>query len=404
MYALTNCTLIDGTGRKPIHNAAIAIDGNRITGVDTQARYPKDVKIVDLNGLVVMPGIFDLHYHCGGIVELKPGKPHFVGKVDCNNYADAREWSIENGVTSMRSAGDFFPDIVEVRDEINAGKLHGPRFFVTGAQFQAPGGHPGHTIMGGDPYVLKHAIRAVDDAKKARDEVKKLIEGGVDCIKAQLSSLDYWNYPRKVPKLRLDVLDAIVDEAHKNMRRVMVHSEVPDDALDAVRIGTDSIEHVLAVGGESVEMPDELIRMMLDKNTYVVPCMTTVEIYDEKDPRRPKRFEDLKRIIKQLYDAGVNIACGTDAGAPDVYFGKAAHREMEIMVELGMSPMDTIVSATRKSAENLNKGDELGTIEKGKLADIVAVSGNPVQNISDTKNVKLVIKDGKVMVDKLGLL
>lgn len=111
-----------------------------------------------------------------------------------------------------------------------------------------------------------------------------------------------------------------------------------------------------------------------------------------------------KRAVKRLYDAGVNIAVGTDSGAPGVVIGSAVHKELEVMVEAGISPLAAIVSATKKAAENLGAGNELGTIEVGKLADIVVVSGHPTTHIADTKNIKLVIKDGRVLVDKLGLL
>ncbi len=401
MLVLINGTLIDGTGREPVNKATVVIEGNRITDVGTNVKYPEKATVVDLKGLVIMPGLMDLHVHCGGIVNLKPGKPNFVDMEVSWKYADTRELSIANGVTTTRSTGDFFPDIVKVRDEIAAGKLYGPRFFVTGMQFQAPGGHPGHTIMGGDKYTLEHSIREVDDPKKARDEVKKLIEGGVDFIKTQLSSMDIWNYPRKVPKLRLDVLDAIVDEAHKHNHRVISHAESTQDAFDAVKSGADSIEHTLMIGAEPTEILDGTIEMMLKQGTYIVPTFAITATYDGRYPGVPLRLEILKKNIKRFYDAGVNIATGTDAGAPDVQFGEATHLEMKLMVEAGMSPMDTIVSTTKKAAENLGKGKELGTIEKGKLADIIVVDGNPVKNITDAKNIRLVMKDGKIMLDKL---
>ena len=401
MLILTNGRLIDGNGKKPVDKATITIKGNLIDDVGTQVSYPKNETVIDLKGLVVMPGLMDLHYHCGCVVEPKPDK-FFVGMAESDNYVDAREWSIENGVTSIRSAGDFFPDIVKVRDMIASGHLKGPRFFVAGPHFTAPGGHPAYTIMQGNPHIIKHAIRQVDNPKVAREEVKKLADGGVDFIKVLLQTSNVWDYPKPVPKLSVNVLDALVDEIHKYGRRAMVHAETPDDAFDAVKAGADCIEHIIAVGAHSVKMPEGLVQMMCEKRTYVVPTFACTEIYD-KDPKLPKRLDDAKKVFKQLYDAGVNIACGTDAGAPGVHFGRAAHREMEIMVDMGMTPMDAIVSATKKSAETLGKGDELGTIEKGKLADMIVISGDPLKNMADTRNIKLVIKDGRIMFDKLGM-
>lgn len=166
--------------------------------------------------------------------------------------------------------------------------------------------------------------------------------------------------------------------------------------------GADSIEHVIAAGALSSELPDGLIELMLNRKTYVVPTLiATLKVSHHF--KGWEKFDDLMVTIKRFYDAGVNIATGTDAGAPDVQFGEAVYEEMELMVKLGMSPMDVIVSSTKKAAEALGKENELGTIEQGKLADMIVVSGNPESNIADCKNIKLVMKDGKFLVDKLGL-
>jgi imidazolonepropionase-like amidohydrolase len=402
MLVLNNATLINGKAKKPIENQKVLVDGNRIADVGEGVRYPESAQVMDLKGYTILPGLIDLHVHCGGIVKLKPGEPNFVDMKASNKYQDAREYSIANGVTTLRSCGDFFPDTVIVRDELAAGRLSGPRFFVTGMQFTAPGGHPAYTIMSGDKYILEHSIKLADDPVKARADVRMLVDGGVDYIKAQLSSLDVWNYPRKVPKLSLKVLEAIIDEAHKCNRRVIVHSETPQDGFDAAKRGADSLEHFLVPGAGSAEVPEGLIEILVEQGTHVVPTMSITKLYSSHSPG-PKRYAELEAIIKRFYEAGVNISTGTDAGAPDIQFGEAVHNDMECMVAAGMSPMDTIIATTGKAAENLGKQDELGTIEKGKLADMIVVAGNPAQHIGDAKNIKLVMKDGKIMVDKLGL-
>ena len=402
MFVLSNAVLIDGTGREAVEKAAVLVEGNRITDAGAQVSYPKTAKVVDLKGLVIMPGLMDLHVHCGGIVHLKKGEPHFVDMKASNKYADTRELSIANGVTTTRSAGDFYPDIVQVRDEINSGKLDGPRFFVCGKQFQAPGGHPGFTIMEGNEYVLRNAIILVEDPKKAREGVREMVEGGVDVIKVQRGSLDPWNWPKRVPQLSLSALEALTDEAHKHNLRVMFHAETPQYTYEAVERGVDCVEHVIGAGALSTEVPGGLIELMLNRKTYVVPTLiATLKVSGHY--RGWNKFDDLMVTIKRFYDAGVNIATGTDAGAPEVQFGEAVHEEMGLMVKLGMSPMDVIVASTKTAAEALGKANELGTIEKGKLADMIVVSGNPTNNIADCKNIKLVIKDGKILVDKLGL-
>jgi imidazolonepropionase-like amidohydrolase len=182
----------------------------------------------------------------------------------------------------------------------------------------------------------------------------------------------------------------------------MVHAETPQYTYEAVERGVDCVEHVIAAGALSTEVPDGLIKLMLKQGTYaVMTIIATLKVssyYKGWD-----KLPDLMAITKQFYEAGVHLATGTDAGAPEVQFGEAVHEEMELMVKLGMSPMDVIVASTKTAAKALGKANELGTIEKGKLADMIVVSGNPTNNIADCKNIKMVIKDGKILVDKLGL-
>jgi imidazolonepropionase-like amidohydrolase len=400
MLVLTNARLIDGTGRDAVEGASVVIEGRRISYVGTDPQYGESAAVVDLDGLVLMPGLIDLHVHCGGIVHLEEGEPNFVDREASDDYAEAREHAIGNGVTTLRSCGDFFPDCVEVRDDINAGRLAGPRLSVSGVQFIAPGGHPAYTIMGGDPYILEHSVVMTDDPQEARREVRRVVEGGVDFIKAQLASLDAWNYPRKLPKLSLDVLEAVIDEAHKLGRRVAVHSEAPQDAYDAVVRGADSIEHLMAVGADSADLPDGLVDLMLKNGTYVVPTLAVTSLYTDLHPG-PKKYPEFKKTLGEVYRAGVNIVAGTDAGAPDVQFGEACHIEMELLTSVGVSNMDAIVAATGKAAACLGWQQDLGTVQKGKLADLVAVSGDPLSNIGDTRNVRLVVADGKIVVDRL---
>ncbi|MCE5263061.1 MAG: amidohydrolase family protein, partial [Deltaproteobacteria bacterium] len=378
-------------------------EGNLITTVGLNGSIPERAKVIDLGGATLMPGLIDCHVHCGGVVDyqLKEGEVPFGGREATDNYAGVRKHAIENGVTTVRSMADFFPDIVQVRDEINSGKLQGPRFVCAGPFFTAPGGHPGYTIWGGIQHIVDHGLRQVSEPDAAREEVKKLVDGGVDFIKTGLADVDVWRYPRKVPKLDLKVLAAIVDEAHKHGLRTAVHAETPQDGLDAVKAGVDSIEHLVLAGAANPEAPEGLAELMLQNNAYFVPCAATPFFYKDWFPQLPKRYGDLEKITKSLYDAGVNISLGTDAGAPKVQFGEAVHLEMELMAKLGMKPMDIIVSATKRAAENLAKADIIGTIEVGKLADMIVVAGNPSVQITDSRNIKLVIKDGKILVDKL---
>jgi len=407
VLALTNVRLIDGTGHDPIENMAIILDGNRIKNVGLVTSYPDNTNVVDLRGLTVMPGLIDCHLHLGGLTVDKPGKA--IGKVSLKdmasfffdysrNYAHRRWLAIENGVTTIRSAGDHYPHIIRLRDKIAAGKLSGPRIFAPGPTITAPGGHPAGTIYKGNRYIIKNATRQIAEVSSAREEVRRLVEGGVDCIKAIYSDINPMDITHKVPRLSLDVLEVLADEAHQYNLRLMVHTGSPKETMDAIKAGADSIEHGILPGADSTEFEDDLVKMMLDRGTYFVPTLAIAWAYKET---YPAVFSDLKRAVKILHSAGVNMAAGTDSGTPGVVIGKGLHKELELMVEAGISPMEAIMAGTRNAADNLGKTNELGTIEPGKLADIIAVSGDPLKDIRDTREIKLVIKDGKILVNKI---
>jgi imidazolonepropionase-like amidohydrolase len=202
----------------------------------------------------------------------------------------------------------------------------------------------------------------------------------------------------KVPKLSLDVLKVVSDEAHHHNLRLMVHTGSPKETMDAIKVGADSIEHGILPGGDSTEFEDELVKMMVEKGIYFVPTLAIAWAYKDI---YPEFFSGLKKTFKKLHSAGVNIAAGTDSGTPGVVIGKGLHKELELMVEAGISPMEAIVAGTRNAANNLGKASDLGTIESGNLADIIAVSGDPLKDIRDTREIKLVIKEGKTLVNRI---
>lgn len=407
MLALTNLRLIDGTGRGPIENMAIIIDGKRIKNVGLVTSYPDNTNVVDLRGLTVLPGLIDCHLHLGGLTVDQPGKA--IGKVSLKdmasfffdysrNYAYRRRLAIENGVTTIRSAGDHYPHIIRLRDKIAAGKLSGPRIFAPGPTITAPGGHPAGTIYKGNRYIIENAVRQIADVNTAREEVRKLVEGGVDCIKAIYSDINPVDTTQKIPKLSLDVLEALADETHRHNLRLMVHTGTPQESMDAVKAGADSIEHGILPGANSFDFSDDLIKMILDKGTYFVPTLAIA--WANKDTY-PDVFTGLKRTLKRLHGAGVNIAAGTDSGTPGVVIGKGLHKELELMVEAGISPMEALIAGTTNAADNIAKASELGTIKSDKLADVIAVFGDPLKDIRNTREIKLVIRDGEILVNRI---
>jgi len=178
----------------------------------------------------------------------------------------------------------------------------------------------------------------------------------------------------------------------------MLATGSPDEIRDAVSVGADSIEHGILPGGNSTEFQDDVIRMMVGRGTYYVPTLAIAWAYQDM---YPDVFSNSKKVLKKLRDEGVNIALGTDSGAPGVVVGKAVHKELELMVEAGLSPMEAILAGTKNAAENLGKGSHLGTVEQGKLADMIVVSRDPLDEISNTMGIKMVLKDGKILINIL---
>ena len=405
---LENATLIDGTGCEPVEDTTVVIVGNRISSAGTEVDYPAEASVVDLKGFTLMPGFIDCHVHLGAFVVDDPDwqfnalsfVPWFTSFLwdYFRSFARRRRLAIENGLTTFRSAGDIHPHIVQLRDKIASGKLSGPRIVAPGPIFTAPGGHPAGTIYRRNSYIVEHATRQVDDPVRAREEVRKLAEEGVDCIKAIYSDQNLMDLDNRLPKLRLDILAAMTDEAHLHDLRIMVHTGNPDDTRDAADAGADSIEHGLLPGTDSNEFPDDVVKMMVDRGTYYVP---TLAIAWANRKKFPELFHAAKRAVKHLHEAGVHIAAGTDSGTPGVVIGKGIHIEMAVMVEAGLSPMEAIITGTRNAAENLGRGSDLGTVEAGKLADMVVVSGNPLEEISRTTGIRMVIKAGEILVNRL---
>ncbi|MDD5082046.1 MAG: amidohydrolase family protein [Dehalococcoidales bacterium] len=407
MLALTNLRLIDGTGHDPIDKMTIIIDGKRIESVGPGNTNPGKTQVIDLMGCIVMPGLIDCHLHLGGLTVDQPGKA--IGKVSfmdmasfsldyIRNYAHRRRLAIENGVTTIRSAGDLYPHILRLRDKIAAGKLPGPRIFAPGPTITAPGGHPAGTIYKGNRYIIENAVRQIADVNSGREEVRRLFEGGVDCIKAIYSDIDPMDITHTVPRLSLNVLETLADEAHQHNLRLMVHTGSMKETMDAVKAGADSIEHGILPGAHPSEFNEDVIKIMLDKGTCFVPTLAIAWAYKDT---YPDVFSGLKKTFKKLHGAGVNIAAGTDSGTPGVVIGKGLHKELELMVEAGISPLEAITAGTKNAADNLGKASELGTIEPGKIADLIAVSGDPVKNIRNTREIRLVIKDGVILVNRI---
>ena len=399
MIALINASLIDGTGSPPVAGATVVIQGKRITEAGAGVPIPDGATVIDLKGKTLLPAFSDVHTHFGGTDMLT--RPGLGGSDATYDYALNSGSCIDWGVTTVRSAGDFMPDLVSYRSDAAMGGLRAPRILTAGRMFVARGGHPLYTVYSGNEDIRDNACVVCDDSTDIDAEVKKLADAGVDWIKAFLSTINKMDYPNPVPRLPHETLKKISDSAHKYGKPVMIHVETPQDAEEAVDIGADSIEHLIGVGTTNFEISDVLLKKLADSSTHVVPTLVGIKAHDGGLAGAQPVYSHLEKAVKKLADAVVKLGVGCDSGIPFVPCGESIHTEMELFVSAGISPLDALCMATSGNAKLLRLDGSLGTIEPGKLADLVVLNANPLEDIRNTRSIALVIKEGSVVVDKM---
>lgn len=407
---LTGGGLLDVGQGKVIPDALVIIDGDTIAyaGPGKKVERAPDKTVIDCSGKTILPGLFDAHIHLGGSSSIGYVHVDETRKLCAFLYA---------GVTSVFDLGGLPDWIFGLRDAEKKNDHGSPRIFAVGPLFTCPKGH-------GTEYGVPMAVTPTTE-KEAREGVKKLIEAEPECIK-----IIYEKGSERMPSLSYQLMEAIIDEAHKNDFPVVTHIITFEQAKDALKAGTDGLAHMVSDREVSGEFLDE----MRQKSVFCIPTLTVFEslsggmmaITEHQDKplmtngvsreiiaalvktkAMPGMKDRLKawreslsyamKNVKKMSDSGIKLAVGTDAGNPAVFFGPSVHREMELMVEAGISPADAIEAATRNAAEIVGQEERLGTISEGKLADILVVNGNPLENIQDTQDIFMVIKNGKIL-------
>ncbi len=391
--------MIDVVNEHVLVNQIISVENERIVEVtpfDSTKDYPN---LIDWSGYAVLPGLIDGHSHIVGDIQnedvLAPIK--MTAEEDYQLGALHAKRTIDAGFTSVIDLGTYraFVD-VKLRDDINAGLLPGPRMYVSGAYITAPGG--GGEVVGLDygveiPPEFREGVSA--NEAEVRANVNKLIDGDVDLIKviATGAVLTVGTEPGE-PEFTEAELRAAVEEAAKRGRYVTAHAHGAEGIKMAVRAGVRSIQH-------GSLMDDEAITMMAAKGTWLIADIYngdyinevgTAEGWPEETMRKNRETTDAQRAgFEKAVRAGVNIAFGTDSG---VYPHGHNGNQFKYMVRHGLSPMQAIQSATIWGARSMSLEDDIGSIESGKFADMVAVEGNPLNDITILENVSAVIKGG----------
>jgi imidazolonepropionase-like amidohydrolase len=402
--------LLDRPGSAPRRAATLLVNDGVVTEVRDGHHGPEafDVagaRLVDLRQHFVLPGLIDSHVHLtsdlGGIA----GQLASVQRSPADNALEAAvnaRKTLAAGFTTVRNLGDGDGEIRALRDAIDAGKLPGPRILTANTSISATAGHGDPTLgFRADLHgALDTAGNTCDSAEGCRRAVRRQIAQGADVIKLLITGGVNSRIGAGLgAQMFEDEARAVVETAHMYGKKVAVHAHGADGINLALRLGVDSIEHGTLLDAEG-------IRLFRDRGAYYVPTLSTVNGYKERLAANPDAYtgEVLEKIqwrigitgksLEQAMPAGVKIAFGTDAGVS--LHGRNAD-EFELMVRHGMTPSQAIVAATRNAADLLGLGDRIGSLEPGKQADLIAVRGNPLEDVAVLKQVDVVMKGGEVI-------
>ncbi len=438
---LRGATLIDGTGAPPLENSVIVIEGNKfsLVGSEKDINIPEGTNIIDAQGKYIIPGMMDANIHLFRDVSIE-----FIARYEDRLellIAEAAQISLKYGLTTVFDTWGPLQPLMNVRDRINRNEIPGSRLFVAGniVGLSGPFGRDFNTRSSWvAPQRFVTRINAMFEEntgpqlsllspEQLRGEIKMYIDRGIDFLKYAVNGHDCKGCSGLPEKLNLAWLllftpaaqQVIVEESHRANITVQTHTNTVVALRQAVEAGVDLMQHCALTGEHPI--PDSLIQLMLEKNIYcAVQPRTLKRIETESNnedvfKRSPKsqitRHENQVRLIT----SGVPLLLATDAGVanpikteveadreqfdvehPEM-IGEAHFIWFRAMIEKGMSPMQCIVSATRNNAAAYGKLDRIGTVESGKLADLVVLERNPLTDIENIRSISMVIKDGQVV-------
>jgi len=394
--------LIDGKSETPIANALILIEGDKIVSVTAGGTAPAGVEVIDVSKATVLPGFVDAHTHVllqGDITEEDYDAQLLKESIPYRAILAARnaQIALSHGFTGLRdleTEGAMYAD-VDVKKAINKGEVPGPHMQVSTRAMTPTGMYP--LLDYSWEIKVPKGVQYVDGVDEARKAVREQIMFGADWIK-YYSDHGYFYGPDGLLHSHVNFTDeeakAIVDETHRLGRKVAAHAIGSDGIAAALKAGVDSIEHG---DGLTEAQMDELVR----RGIYWVPTiMVGAYVAPGRSGNWPKMVETEKNAFQLAAKKGVKIVLGTDAGGFDWKELNEA-LEFKYYVDYGMTPMQAIRTATTGAAELLGWSDKMGSIEAGKWADLVAVSGDPLKDITELQRVKFVMKGGSVFKNEL---
>ena len=399
-------TLLDGSGKPPRHDQAIVLHGNRVQTVAnwSSTAVPAGAAIIDLSAATVLPGLIDSHTHI-----FLQGEDPAEGGYDAQllkqplSFRAARATvaarrALEQGFTTIRDVeteGAGYGD-VGIKMAVEQGYIPGPRMFVSTRAISTTGGYP---LEGYNPDItVPKGVEIIDGPVEARKAAREQLDHGADWIKVYMTHRSWLDGDGNLvsqPTLTVDELRAIVDETHGWKKKVACHAYNGEGLRRALDGGCDSIEHGLL-------LTDADVAQMVKQGTWYCPTLAVYYSWWDAEntlagKRDRKRAEVHGPSFQKAMRAGVKIVFGTDVGG--FSWSDPIAQEFSQMVKLGMSPAEAIRSATSRPADMLGMSSNIGVIAPGALADIIAVAGDPLQNIKELEHVGFVMKDGKVFKD-----
>jgi len=424
MTAFVGATLIDGTGGAPRANAVILVEGGRIAAVGNRGEIPipPESRVIDANGKWIVPGLIDAHIHffqSGGlytrpdVIDLRETRPYADEIREIRQrIPDTLRRYVASGVTSVVDVGGPFWTF-QVRDLASRTEPT-PRVAVAGPLIAT---YFPQELKADDPALIK-----VDSPEESRATVRNVLAHKPDLIKIWFIPL-----PGRSLAFQSSVVQAAIEASHAAGTRVVVHATELETARAAVQAGADILAHSV----EDRRVDEAFIKLLKDRNVVYVTTLVVNEGYQEVlgqkvrltdierrlgDPEAIATFDDLARLpvwkkpwafhwfsrdiafwnLKRLQQSGVTIAAGTDAGNIGTLHGPALHREFELMAEAGLAPEEILAAATQGGVRVMGRSAELGTVEKGKLADFVLLDADPLADVTHLRRIFRVVKGGAV--------
>ena len=409
VVAIRAARLIDGRGESPISNAVVLVQGGKISAVGSGLQIPPGAKVIDLGDSTLLPGFIDVHTHLLSEMDgtnVMHQDSEMLRIVAGQSTAErallgaklGRE-DLEAGITTVRDLGNSGVNgDVALRRAINQGWLPGPRIIAATRALAAPGGQFGDLTPEAQKIIDQEYV-IIDGPQSARQAVRQALYDGANVIKVIVNG--------SPASVTLEEMKAIVEEAHNDGVKVAAHAIGDKATRIAAEAGADSIEHAYIV-------PDDVLKMMADKHIFLVPTDGTMKTFEamEFGTRTPTAEEraqlekGLSRYVQgnisrlqRAIKMGVPVAFGSDMylSMPNLTRGQASLLTFDAYAEAGMTPMQIIHAATSSAAQLLGIPMQIGTLETGKQADIIAVPGDPLQDVTALQRVRFVMKQGVVV-------